>query len=79
MAITGELRIEVLLPDFYAFLNKYLPEDYIKTYGVPRVNIGNQTLEIDVLIDDCDNPTDWIDYKETSVAKQWQELKQVTK
>jgi len=81
MAISGELLLEIDLIDFYSFLNTKIPtmKNAELCYGVPRVNISNQTLEVDVLFSEEVHPTDWVGYKETSVAKQWQELKQVTK
>jgi hypothetical protein len=75
MSFTAEGTIEIDLADFFTWVyQNYAPASGVEyQYGVPRVNKGNQVLEVDfAMATDC-NPKDW--FEKPDVLKQWEELK----
>ena len=74
--ITQEGTIEIPLEEFWEWVQKTYA-DHMNgmetSYGVPRVNKGNDTLEIDFAAADDGHPSQWAE-KPKSV-KQWEELK----
>jgi hypothetical protein len=75
MSFTAEGTIEIDLEEFFTWVyQNYAPARGAEyQYGVPRVNKGNGTLELDfAMATECD-PKDWIE--KPDVVKQWEELK----
>jgi len=73
MSFTAEGTIEIDLAEFFAWVyREYVPAKGAEyEYGVPRVNKGNQTLEIDFAMATECNPKDWA--KQPDVVKQWKD------
>ena len=61
MSYTAEGMVEIDLEELWTFVLKRLPTDGGEEYvlGVPRVNKGNGTLEIDFAVAVNGNPHDW--------------------
>lgn len=77
MAFVGEALIEIPLEDFWKYVKIHHPDLYETQYGVPRVNIDNQTLEIDVAFSYGCHPTEWA--VKSKAELQWKELKEKNK
>lgn len=73
--ITYEGTIEISLEEFWDFVEKLHPNDKNLEirYGVPRINIENQTIDIDFAASSESNPSEWV-IKPKAVT-QWEELK----
>ena len=79
MHITTEGTVEIPLEQLWDWIIRNNPqlEGGIIKGGVPRVNGGNMTLEIDYVASFGDDPTppeQWAGAETLSVFKQWQEL-----
>jgi len=71
MSCTYEDMIEISLEDFWQFVAKYHPKEGQPAYGVPRVNKGNDTLEIDFAMGTDDvSPYEWAE--KPQALKQWE-------
>ena len=77
MALVGEATVEIPLEDFWDFVKTHHPDLYETQYGVPRVNIDNKTLEIDVAFSYGCHPTDWAEKSKAEL--QWIELREKNK
>lgn len=76
MGIYGKGTIEIPLEEFWRFVSSYMYDKSSNTFfGVPRVNNGNQVLEIDYMFNSEISPEDEIGFKESECYKQWQQLK----
>ena len=75
MSFTAEGTIEIDLADFTEWIyENYLPTKGVEfELGVPRVNKGNQVLEVDFAMATNCSPRDW--FEKPDVLKQWEELK----
>lgn len=74
MACTYEGTIEIDLAEFWEFVRKYHPKGGQVAYGVPRVNRGNGTLELDFAMGTDDvSPYDWAEAPDC--IKQWEGLR----
>lgn len=75
MGIYGKGTIEIPLEDFWKFVSSYMYDKSSNTFfGVPRVNNGNQVLEIDYMFNSEVNPEDEWDFEESECKKQWEQL-----
>ena len=59
MAYTLIGKIEIPLEDFWEFVNKYVPVGVEVAFGVPKVNISNNTIEIPAALSTDGSPLDW--------------------
>ena len=76
MASRGEGTIEIPLEDFWRYANEYHEHSSAELfYGVPRVNNGNQVIEIDYMYNSGINPTEEFDFEKSKCKLQWDELK----
>jgi hypothetical protein len=73
----GEGVIEIDLVDFWKFVHEQHPFIGDVQYGVPRLNVSNGTLEIDVAFSESVHPQDWAVPSKASV--QWKELREKEK
>lgn len=77
MSMYGEAVVEIDLTDFWKFVHEQHPFIGEVQYGVPRVNISNNTIEIDVAFDTLNHPSDWA--QKSKVYSQWKELREKEK
>lgn len=73
MLVTSEGTIEIDLADFWEWVHKQHADMGEVCYGVPRVNKGNSTLEIDFAASTDGNPREWA--KKPEAVTQWEEIK----
>jgi len=74
MSCTYEGTIEIDLVEFYEFIAQHHPKRGQPAYGVPRVNKGNGTLEIDFAMGTDDvSPYEWAE--KPACLKQWEAQK----
>jgi hypothetical protein len=71
---SGTGKLEIDLNDFWEFIHGYINGNFEIQFGVPKINNENQTLEVDYLFNTECHPTEEMNYKDTVVSKQWQEL-----
>lgn len=75
MSYTLEGKIEIPLEDFWQWFHEnYVPSGLRSSesvFGVPRVNISNMTIEVEVALDSDNNPRNWIE--PPSIIKEWDE------
>lgn len=73
--VTAEGLIEIDLGDFFTWvLENYAPlKNGEHSFGVPRVNIGNSTLEIDFAVGSDSCPAEWA--VPPKAVTQWKNLK----
>lgn len=75
MANYGEGTIEIDLVEFWQFVDGYQQiENAEILYGVPRVT-KDKTIVVDYLYNTECNPQQERDYKDSKIAKQWDEIK----
>jgi hypothetical protein len=74
MSFTAEGTIEIELGEFFNWVySNYAPCKGAEfQYGVPRINKGNVTMEIDFAMATECHPKEWIE--KPDVCKQWNEL-----
>ena len=76
MSNYGNGVIEIPLDEFYAFVDKYNSnKDNNNVYGVPRINMDNGTLDLNYMFNSEIDPHDEFDYDTSTVAKEWETLK----
>lgn len=73
---TIEGTIEIEMADFWTWVNQNYANnlDGMETYfGVPKVNKGNDTLEISFAASSEGSPANWAE--KPKAVKEWEELK----
>lgn len=73
--VTAEGLIEIDLGDFFTWVSEnYAPmKNGCHSFGVPRVNKSNNTLEIDFAVASDVSPEDWT--VQPKAVTQWKDLK----
>lgn len=74
--MNGEGKIQIPLEDFFKFVREYNPlheDGVLIQYGLPKINIENQEMEIDFLFDSKIEPEKWANFNDTEVSKQWKQ------
>jgi hypothetical protein len=72
--------IEIPMDEFVEFILQFVPVGHANVMvGVPRVNVGNDTIEIDYSMNTECHPKDEVGGENKPVVRQWEELREFQK